>query len=78
MCLRVNYIEKYEIFFASLKSLKNGVGSAAVSRSGSISQRYGTADMKIRIRTKMSQIPNTTEEKLINNVSEKIEPPKKA
>ncbi len=46
MCLRVIYKKKYETFFASLKSLKKGIGS------GSISQRYG-------IRTKMSRIPNT-------------------
>jgi hypothetical protein len=40
-------------FFASLKSLKKGVGSGVGSGSGSVSQRY------VRIRTKMSRIPNT-------------------
>ncbi len=29
MCLRVSYKQKYEIFFASLKSLKKGVGSGS-------------------------------------------------
>ena len=41
MCLRVSDRKKYEKtnnYFASLKSLKNGVGS------GSISQRYGSGD----------------------------------
>ncbi len=31
-------------FFASLKSLKKGVGSGVGSGSGSISQRYGSGD----------------------------------
>jgi hypothetical protein len=45
MCLRVNYKNKYEkiIFFASLKSLKKGVGSGVGSGTGSISQRCGFA-----------------------------------
>jgi hypothetical protein len=38
MCLRVIYKKKYEIILESLKSLKKGIGS------GSISQRYGSAD----------------------------------
>jgi hypothetical protein len=45
MCLRVRNkkkICKKSIFFASLKSLKKGVGSGIGS--GSISQRYGSAD----------------------------------
>jgi hypothetical protein len=45
MCLRVSYTKKYEkmiIFFVSLKSLTKGVRSGVGS--GSISQRYGTAD----------------------------------
>ncbi len=46
----------YEKKFASLKSMKKGVGSG--SEAGSISQRYGSGD-RIRIRTKMSRIPNT-------------------
>ncbi len=52
MCMRVSYKrKKYENkFFASLKSLKKGVGSGF----GPISQSMG-----IRIRTKMSWIPNT-------------------
>ncbi len=55
MCLLVSYKKKFFkkiIFFASLKSLKNGIGS------GSVSQRYGT-DPRIRIRANMSWIPNT-------------------
>jgi hypothetical protein len=35
---------KNNIFFASLKSLKKGVGSGFGSRSGSISHRYESAD----------------------------------
>jgi hypothetical protein len=44
MCLRVSYKKKYEKnnFFASLKSLKKGVVSEVGS--GSVSQRYGSAD----------------------------------
>ncbi len=41
MCLWASYEKNYEkknIFFASIKSLKKGVGS------GSISQRYGSGD----------------------------------
>jgi hypothetical protein len=40
MCLQLSYKEKYEKnnFFASLKSLKKGVGS------GSVSQRGGSPD----------------------------------
>jgi hypothetical protein len=73
MCLRVIYKKKSEIFFASLNSLKKGVGS------GSISKKYGSedpdphqnvtdpqrptlvrgADPRIRIGTKMTRIPNT-------------------
>jgi hypothetical protein len=44
MCLWVNYKKKHMkklFFFASLKSLKKGVGSGV--RSGSTSQRYGSA-----------------------------------
>ncbi len=56
MCPRESYkkkkFKKYKQFFASLKSLKKGVGF------GSVSQRGGL-DPRIRIRTKMSQIPNT-------------------
>jgi hypothetical protein len=37
-------IWKKIFFFASLKSLKKGVGSGVGSRSGSISQRYGSPD----------------------------------
>jgi hypothetical protein len=53
MCPRASCKEKYEkiTFFCILKSLKKGV------RSGSVNQR-GT-DLRIRIRTKMSGIPNT-------------------
>jgi hypothetical protein len=41
MCLRVRYKKKlWNFFFASLKSLKKGVGSGV----GSISQRYGSGD----------------------------------
>jgi hypothetical protein len=43
MCMRVSYKNKIFLknkFFASLKSLKKGVGSG----SGSISQRYGSVD----------------------------------
>ncbi len=46
MCLWVSCRKKYEeIFFASLKFLKKGVGSGVGSRSGagSISERYGSA-----------------------------------
>jgi len=39
---QVSYKKKILIFFASLKSLKKGVGS--VVGSGSISQRYGSGD----------------------------------
>ncbi len=44
MCLRSSYKKKIEknYFFASIKSLKKGVGSGVGS--GSISQRYGSAD----------------------------------
>ncbi len=59
MCLWASYKEKYEeknICFASLKSVKKGVGSGVGSGAGSISQRYESG---IRIRTKMSCIPNT-------------------
>jgi hypothetical protein len=40
MCMLASYNKKYKkmVFFASLKSMKKGVGS------GSISQRYGTGD----------------------------------
>jgi hypothetical protein len=46
MCLRVSCNKKYLkiIFLVSLKSLKKGNGSEVASRSGSISQRYGSAD----------------------------------
>ena len=47
MCLRVSYkknLKKYN-FFAPLKSLKKGVGSGVGTGSGSISQRYGSADL---------------------------------
>jgi hypothetical protein len=37
--------------------MKIGVGSGVGS--GSISQRYGSGDSGIRIRTKISRIPNT-------------------
>jgi hypothetical protein len=41
MCLLVSYKKKYvKQLFASLKSLKKGVGSG----SGSFSQRYGSVD----------------------------------
>jgi hypothetical protein len=44
MCLRVSYKKnmKKKFFWASLKSLKKGVGSGVGS--GSVSQRYGSAD----------------------------------
>jgi hypothetical protein len=42
MCLRVSYKKKYESFFASLMSLKKGVGFGVGS--GSISQRFGFGD----------------------------------
>ncbi len=52
MFLQVSYKKKLlHFFFESLKSLKKGVRSG----SESISQRYGSADL----RTKMSRIPNT-------------------
>jgi hypothetical protein len=64
MCLLASYKKKNMkklIFFASLKSMKkevgSGVGSVAGSRHGSGSIR-GT-NPGIRIRTKMSRIPNT-------------------
>jgi hypothetical protein len=38
MCLRESYKKKNIIFFASIKSLKKGLGS------GSVSQKYKTAD----------------------------------
>ncbi len=49
MCLRVIYKKKIwgkKYFFASLLSLKKGVGSGVGSRSGAgfVSQRYGSAD----------------------------------
>ncbi len=55
MCRRESYkkkFQKYEkiIFFASLKSLKKVVGSRIGSGAG-----FGS----MRIRTKMSRIPNT-------------------
>jgi hypothetical protein len=52
MCLRVSYKKKIcrKFFFCILKSLKKGVEF--------ISQRNGSKD-RIRIRTKMSWIPNT-------------------
>jgi hypothetical protein len=65
MCLRVSYNYKKKLFFASLKSLKKGVGSGVGSgvRSGS-GAGFGSlvrdTDPRIRIRTKMSRIPNTT------------------
>ncbi len=49
-------MKKNNNFFASLKSLKKGVGSGVGS--GSISLRYRT-DPRIRMRIKMSRIPNT-------------------
>jgi hypothetical protein len=55
MFLRVSYRKKYEIFFlASLKSLKKDWDSEL---DPNLLVR-GT-DPRIRIRTKMSQIPNT-------------------
>ncbi len=70
MSLLVNYKKKYERnknknFFASLKSMKKGVGSGVGS--GSVSQRRGSAnpDPQIRIRTNMSQIPNSGDLKII-------------
>ncbi len=55
MCLRVSDRKEYEgkkyYYFASLKSLKNRVGSGSILVRGT--------DPGIRIRTKMSLIPNT-------------------
>ncbi len=50
MCQRVSYKKKKEFFLASLKSLKIGVGAGTISQSSKV---------RIRIRTKMSRIPNT-------------------
>jgi hypothetical protein len=48
MCLWVSFKKKNKnmkiIFFASLKLLKKGIGSGDGSRSGSISQKYGSGD----------------------------------
>ncbi len=57
--MRVSYKKKlWNFFLASLKSRKKGVGSKVGS--GSISQRYlRIRESGIRIRTKMSPIPNT-------------------
>jgi hypothetical protein len=46
LCLQVSY-KKYEekfFFFASLKSLKKGVGSGVGSGAGSVCQRYRSLD----------------------------------
>jgi len=62
MCLWTSYKKKKKngknIFFVSLKSTKKGIGSGSWAGSGSISQRH-TPGIQIRIRTKMSRIPNT-------------------
>jgi hypothetical protein len=57
MCLWENYMKKYEklYFFASLKSIKKGFGSNVRSGSGA-----GSTTQEVRIRTKMSRVPNTT------------------
>jgi hypothetical protein len=47
MCLRVRYREKYEFFFASLKSLKKGVGS----RSGSTPKCHGSPTLLYTVGT---------------------------
>jgi hypothetical protein len=61
MCLWVSYRKKYEknIFFASLKSLKKGVRSGVGSPDPDRLVRGSDPGIRIRIRTKMSQIPNT-------------------
>jgi hypothetical protein len=64
MYLWVSYEEKNgknsNLLGKSLKSLKKVVGSGVGFGSGSISKRYGSGDPdSIRIRTKMSRIPNT-------------------